>query len=265
MRCNAGALLIALLNGCVICSSPSLLLATSSIVETRCASQSNSPVLFRIDCSHVKAATVLEACGRFIENQACKVFPAYRKITGIQLEKSCPTITYTIYDADNFPHSHGEGGLALHCAVDYMADYSIKSRAGSVVGPYDVHELLHLYHSTLGALPALHILFAPSMTEATRLIGDEDGYRQKLAQLKDEARRLSETAGKNCVLAEIFIEEALYGENSENVYQFYSNLVIGRAKEQSDREARFARMYVVAYGGKAWVRQFLVEHRCPGL
>ena len=43
----------------------------------------------------------------FAANQACKVFPAYRKITGIKLEQRCPTITYTIYDQDNFPHAGG--------------------------------------------------------------------------------------------------------------------------------------------------------------
>ncbi|MDE2230355.1 MAG: hypothetical protein KGL11_15115 [Alphaproteobacteria bacterium] len=242
------------------------------IEVSRCNAQTRSPVVFRIDCSHVKDAAVRSACARFIENQACRVFPAYRKITGIALEKTCRTITYTIYDADNFPHPKGDGGVALRCAVDYIADYSLKFRADSKLGAYDVHELLHLYHSTLGALPATHILFGPSMTEAMLVIGDGAGYRQRLAQLKQETPRLAEAlrrnaekSAKTCVLAEIETEQSLYLADRTSVYRFYRDLVTSRLKDQADRERRFARMYVAASGGKNSVRQYLLDHGCPAM
>jgi hypothetical protein len=66
-----------------------------------------------VDCSHVHDPTAHAQCKPFIENQACKVFPAYRRITGINLEKECPEITYTLYDKDQWPHPQGgEGGQA---------------------------------------------------------------------------------------------------------------------------------------------------------
>ena len=93
-----------------------------------CPGQPKLPVTFQIDCSHLTGAATRELCHSFIENQACKVFPAYRKITGIRLEETCPSIKFNIYQDDNWPHPKGEGGLALHCAVDYLEKYSVTFR-----------------------------------------------------------------------------------------------------------------------------------------
>jgi hypothetical protein len=97
---------------------------------TACPSQTTIPVKFVVDCSHVKDAATRQLCSPFIANQACKVFPAYRKITGIRLEQRCPTITYTIYDKDNFPHAGGAGDLFIYGASAFpqnIGDSYLKS------------------------------------------------------------------------------------------------------------------------------------------
>ncbi|HTC94975.1 MAG TPA: hypothetical protein VK699_16145 [Terriglobales bacterium] len=166
--------------------------AQDEINVSSCPGQPKIPVTLQIDCSHVSAAADKQLCRPFIQNQACKVFPAYRKITGIKLEQTCPAIKFTIYDDANWPHPKGEGGLALHCAVDYLTEYSIKFRSNSKLGPYDVHELLHEYQIALGPLPSAHVLFGPSMAEAMREVDDVEGYQQRVKSMQDEAQRLKE-------------------------------------------------------------------------
>src|SRR5580704_4175145 len=70
--------------------------ADEPIVVTSCPGEERIAVTFKVDCSHVRDPAARAQCRPFIENQACKVFPAYRRITGINLEKPCPEIVYTI-------------------------------------------------------------------------------------------------------------------------------------------------------------------------
>jgi hypothetical protein len=217
------------------------------------------PVRFSIDCSGVSDPAEKKLCLPFIENVACKVFPAYREITGMKLESICPSIKYSIYDQDKFPHPAGEGGLALHCAVDYVADYSIAFR--SKLGPYDVHEILHEYQMMLGALPDAHVLFSSSMAEAIRLIGDAETYSTRLSQMKEESARLNETAN-SCKLAEISLEESLYLQNPKVVYAYYRKLQLGMEHDIALRQARFNRMFYLVSGDQASVRQFLLDRGC---
>jgi hypothetical protein len=206
--------------------------AQDETAVSSCPGQPKIPVTFNIDCSHVSDAASKQLCRPFIENQACRVFPAYRKITGIKLEETCPSLKFTIYEDGNWPHPKGEGGLALHCAVDYLSQYSIKFRSNSKLGPYDVHELLHEYQFALGPLPSMHVLFGPSMAEAMREVGDAEGYQQRIKSMQDEARRLKERldgekgkpAANDCMLAQTQVEESLYLENSKDVYMFYLKL-----------------------------------------
>jgi hypothetical protein len=231
-------ILIFILMACAGCLNPSAAVAQEEISVSSCAKQEKLPVAFRIDCSHVKDAATKQLCRPFIENQACKVFPVYRKITGIKLEETCPSIKFTIYDDDNWPHGAGEGGLAFHCAVDYLAKYSLKFRSESKLGPYDVHELLHEYQLTLGALPSMHPLFGPSMAEAIRQVGDLEQYERSLKNMKEEANRLADelesgkykSSPKQCSLAQAQVEESLYLENSRNVEMFYLKLPPGKAQ-----------------------------------
>src|SRR5262249_32199426 len=102
---------------------PGTAIAQSEVSISSCPGQS-LPVSCQIDCSHVKDPANKEQCRPFIQNQACTVFPAYRQITGIELEKTCKSIKFTIYDDENWPHRNGEGGLAGNCSVDYLAKYS---------------------------------------------------------------------------------------------------------------------------------------------
>lgn len=243
--------------------------AQDNFTVTSCPGQPRIPVTFQIDCSHVKSLTSKQHCKPFIENEACRVFFAYRKITGIELEKTCPSIKYTIYDKDSWPAKGEEaGGLALKCAVEYMAQYSVDSGAASKIGPYDTHELLHVYQAVLGALPDAHILFGPSQAEAMREIGDVEAADRAIARMKAATLNFEDRFAKlaprltidKCVLAELQTEATLYLEDSKNVYRFYRTLVRSFAKNQADREARFNRMYDAVSGGRS--RQFLLAHGC---
>lgn len=235
-----------------------------------CPGQPKIPVTFQIDCSHLSDAASKELCRPFIQNQACKVFPAYRKITGINLEDTCKSIKFTIYEDTNWPHPKGEGGLALQCGVDYLSKYSLQGHPASKMGPYDVHELLHEYQIPLGALPDAHVLFSSSMAEALREIGESDEYERSMKNMRAEAPRLADELSngkipeaKRCTVAETHVEETLYLENSRSVYAFYRKLVRSREANLADREARFNRMFYLVSGPKPEVKQFLIEHGCP--
>jgi hypothetical protein len=236
------------------------------ITVTGCPGARATAVTFRVDCSHVREGAARAQCKSFIENQACKVFPAYRDITGIELERACPVITYTLYDKDQWPHKGGDaGGFAGHCSAELMSDYSVLLK--SSIGPYDTHELLHVYQQQLGALPAQHILFGSSQLEARRLVGDKTGYLTGLARLKQEALdpRFEEQFGRlkpeqRCPVAQETVEERLYVSNPKAVYAYYRKLKVGWLKDQADREARFNRMFDQVSEGT--VRQFLLDHGC---
>jgi len=223
-------------------------------------------VTFKADCSHVRDPAARGQCKPFIENQACRVFPAYRRITGINLEKQCAEITYTIYDKAEWPHPQGgEGGQAERCSAELLAEFSVLIK--SQVGPYDVHELLHLYQSQIGALPYSHILFGASQLEARREIGDHNGYEAGFARLKKEAfdpdleKQFARLApDQRCPMAEVKEEARLYISNPKVVYAYYRDLEIGWLKDQADREARFNRMFDKVSQGRA--RTFLLAHGC---
>ncbi|HEY6253358.1 MAG TPA: hypothetical protein VI685_25660 [Candidatus Angelobacter sp.] len=240
------------------------------ITVSSCPGQTVIPVTFQIDCSHLSDASAKELCTSFIHNQACVVFPAYRKITGIHLEDTCKSIKFTIYEDANWPHPKGEGGLALQCAVDYLSKYSLQGHPRSTIGPYDVHELLHEYQIALGALPDAHVLFSSSMAEALREIGETDEYQRSMKNMQEEAPRLKEelrngkiTGTKQCTVAETQVEESIYLENSKSVYAFYRKVARSRDASMADREARFNRMFYLVSGPKPEVRQFLIDNGCP--
>ena len=240
--------------------------ADEPIVVTSCPGQERIAVTFRLDCSHVRDPAARARCKPFIENQACKVFPAYRRITGIDLEKACPEITYTLYDKDQWPHPPGgEGGQAGRCSAELLSQFSVL--INSSIGPYDVHELLHVYQSQIGSVPYTHILFGASQLEARREIGDHDGYEAGFARLKKEAldpnleQEFARMAPeRRCPMAEVNEEERLYISNPKVVYAFYRELEIGWQKDQAQREARFNRMFDKVSQGRA--KKFLLDHGC---
>jgi hypothetical protein len=233
-----------------------------------CPGQPEIPVTFSVDCSHVSAAADKAACHAFIENQACKVSPAYRKITGINLEDQCRNVTYTLYDKAEWPDKVGDaGGHALHCSAQLMVEYSLRIK--SPIGPYDVHELLHIYQDALGALPIAHILFGASQLEAQREIGDGSQYTFLFAHMKHEALDVDldaqyaqgrVKAEQRCGLAEENYSERLYISNPQTIYESYRKLERGRLRDQADKEARFNRMLDAVSGGRA--RAFLTQHGC---
>ena len=235
-----------------------------------CPGQSSLPVSFQIDCSHLTDTATKQLCRPFIENQACKVFPAYRKITGIKLEDKCKSIKFTIYEDANWPHPKGEGGLALHCQVDYLEKYSVKFRSNSKMGPYDVHELLHEYQFALGPLPSMHPLFSSSMAEATRAVGDDEQYQRDIKNMQNESQRLHDEleSGKyaslpnQCSLAQTQVEESLYLENNRLLSMYYLKLPPAKGNSQAERDARFNRMFFVVSSAKPEVKKFLTDHGC---
>ena len=241
--------------------------ASSQNVATvsSCPGRPTIPVTFQVDCSNVADPATRKLCQPFAENQACKVFWAYRNITGIRLEESCSTYRYMIYDRDKFPHHEGEGGKSQKCGANYMADYSVLPKTS--IGPYDVHEILHGYQRELGALPYQHILFAPSMVEARREIGDDEGYKRALSRLETEMKsndanlqKGTISADKQCLTAEFYIEASLYLKDPKNLERIYRKLAESRSKDTGDPQARFNRAYDAVSGGSA--KQYLLAH-CP--
>ena len=240
------------------------------ITVSSCSGQPSLPVSFKIDCSHLENPATRQLCRPFIENQACKVFPAYRRITGIKLEDTCKSVKFTIYQDNNWPHPRGEGGLALHCSVDYLEQYSVKFRKDSKIGPYDVHELLHEYQIALGPLPSMHPLFSSSMAEATKAVGDDEQYQRELKNMQNESKRLHDelesgkyaSAANQCSIAQTAVEESLYLENSRLLPMFYLKLPPTKGNSQTERDARFDRMFFVVSSANPGVKKLLVEHGC---
>jgi hypothetical protein len=245
-------------------------LAQNVTTVSSCPGQEKLPVTFEVDCSHVKDAADRQLCRPFIENQACKVFPIYRRITGIKLEQDCPSIKFTIYEDDNWPNPRGEGGLATHCKVDYLVKYGLKARANSPLGPYDVHELLHEYQFSLGPLPSMHPLFSSSMAEAERSLGDTAQYQRDTRNMQSEAQRLKDElengkykgSPKECSLAQAQVEESLYLENPKLVEMFYLKLPPAKGNSQQERDARFNRMFYTVSSANAEVKKMLTDHGC---
>lgn len=241
--------------------------AQNIITISSCPGADSLPVSFQVDCSHVADPSTRTLCRPFAENQACKVFPAYRKLTGIRLEESCLVFKYTIYDKDAWPHQNtSDGGFAGRCGAEILTDFSLEN--SSDIGPVDVHEILHVYQQALGAVPYQHILFGPSMTEARHMIGDNKGYAAEFVRMKQEFNREKadyetgkiKVIGDPCVQAELYEEDLLYMQDHKNVELFYTTLQRGFLKDQVDREARFNRMYDTVSRGEA--RSFLLAHGC---
>jgi len=241
--------------------------AQDVVTVDHCPGPAPLPVTFQVDCAHVADPQLKAECRPFAENQACKVFFAYRKITGINLEQYCPTFTYTLYDKNQWPQEPGDaGGFARKCGADLTTDGIIQSG----IGPYDVHEILHVYQdNVLGALPDAHILFGPAMAEAQRLIGDGKSYWNTMSRMKAELNRTANAPNpreaslppeRQCVAAEFYIEDSLYVKSTNNVYLFYRKIEPGGTKDMANRLARFNRMFDAVSGGTA--RPYLLAHGC---
>jgi hypothetical protein len=233
------------------------------------------PVRFEIDCSHVKDPAAQAACRPFLENQACKVFPAYRKITGIKMEDFCKTYQYVIYDQDSWPHKGHVGGLTGMCHTDYEAQVSVLIKwPNSSFGPYDVHEILHGYQPALGRrLPDEHVLFSSSLAEATRVIGDVKTYDWRMTRMKVESQNLEKEFQEGqvkpqsqCTAANTLFDELLYLKDIRVVYQYYEWLLrnpdkaTGQENTIEHAQARFNRMFDAVSKGEA--RRFMAERGC---
>jgi hypothetical protein len=98
--------------------------AQDVVTISSCPGAEPLPVTFQVDCSAVADPANRALCRPFAQNQACKVFPAYRKITGIHMEDSCPVFKYTIYDKDKWPYQDSkDGGRAERCGAQILTDF----------------------------------------------------------------------------------------------------------------------------------------------
>jgi hypothetical protein len=218
------------------------------------------PVTFRIDCSRVTDPSNLNNCRPFLENTACKVFQAYRIITGVQLEQRCPVLQYTIYPHDQWPHASG-GGVSYGCQIDYMEEYSVGSAQRNAFGPYDVHEILHHQQMALPLATGNHPLFTASMLAAIQRIGDTDGYKQRESQMRIESERLAKELNtkKNCRMAQILAEEKLAIADQNTASRFYRDL--DRRNELSAEERVSATILSVS-GHSPEIKGILAEGGC---
>jgi len=190
------------------------------------------PMIFSIDCSHLKAGD-RNTCEAFIENVACRAFPAYEKITQINLEKRCPQLTYTIYTSQNWPHKNKPfGGLSQDCKADYIDENSVNQQWFELPsGPYDAHEILHHFQMSMGLENTYeHPLFASSMAEAMKLIGDKPGFQNAIQGMENDITNFinhPEKVGGKCKIAQAVVEEGLYLKNNNIIYEIYSDLLNG--------------------------------------
>jgi hypothetical protein len=238
-----------------------------TVVVSSCPQKQHMPVEFKVDCSYLEDPTTRKLCRPFAENQACKVFPAYRKITGIDVEQLCPTISYTLYDRDNWPHGSAAGGVSLKCRIDQLAEYALRQNANSAIGPHEVHEMLHQYqmvHKTLDQLTALHPLFSSSMLEVERELGESKAFELGYGRLKQDIQRMQTSldegtieAADMCRTAQTVIEEGLYLQDRNNVYQFYRTLANSAGRNPTDQ---MSAMLNALSGGA--VRESLLAHGC---
>jgi hypothetical protein len=240
--------------------------ASDIIVVSSCPQKQHIPVEFKIDCSHLEESATRNLCVPFAENQACKVFPVYRKITGIDVERLCPTIIYTLYDRSNWPYSVA-GGISFRCRIDELAEYALRSNEKSAIGPHEVHEILHQYqmaHKTLDQVTAFHPLFSSSMLEAERELGNSEAYEMGYGRLKREIQGMQTSLGNatiqavdRCRIAQAVIEEGLYLQDKSNVYQFYRTLADSAGRNPADQ---ISAMLNASSAGRA--RPFLLAHGC---
>ena len=157
--------------------------------------------------------------------------------------------------------------MSIECRIDYLAEYALAPHFKSAIGPYEVHEILHQYQmadATLAGLTALHPLFSSSMLEAEREVGDTQAYKQGIARMMDGIRDLRTALDQatiapadRCRLAQSVVEEDLYLNDTENVYQFYRGLANG---SEHDATSRLSAMLNTLSGGTA--KQFLLSHGC---
>ena len=255
---------VALYIAVILCAP---LYAQDTVTVTNCPGRQPLIVPVQVDCSNVADPVTKNFCQPFAENQACKVIPAYRTITGIHLDDLCQKIKYTIYDKDKWPSklaSAGAGGYTVGYSTQYMADYSLLLKSN--IGPYDVHEILHVYQSALGRLPNSHVLFGPSMVEANRLIGVNVSYmnamtlHRVLNQIQDEFDKGTIKPDMKCSQAETYMETSLYLKDASNVQRFYVELVRDGKVDAGDPQSRFNRMYDTVSGGIA--KPYLLSHGC---
>jgi hypothetical protein len=250
---------VALSNVCAV--------ASDLTVVSTCPQQRHIPVTFKVDCSHLKDATTRALCRPFADNQACKVLPAYRKITGIHVERLCPTIVYAMYDRDNWPNVSAAGGVSIECRIDYLAEHALAPHAKSAIGPYEVHEILHQYQmadETLRELTVSHPLFSSSMLEAERAVGDMQAYDLGITRMEHGIPNLRTALDQatiaptdRCRMAQSLIEEDLYLHDAKNVYRFYRRLENGPVRNAA---RQLSAMLNTVSGGTA--KEFLLAHGC---
>jgi hypothetical protein len=198
-----------------------------SSINHGCANGYQPPIDFHIDCSQLTDPLSIANCGPFLNDVACNVYPTYRAMTGVALERTCPRVTYVIWSAFNgAPNGSDAGGYTdgPNCTIHYNEAYSVNPNApqppnpdGLNPGPNtygifsrDVHEILHLVHYAID--PRLdgqnvHPMFDSSQLELSRELGALS-YADTLSRAQND---LANSASRSdCAAAQDILEMSLY-------------------------------------------------------
>jgi hypothetical protein len=105
------------------------------------------------------------------------------------------------------------------------------------------------------------------MDEATRLIGDSEGYAVRMKNDQGDMDRINKQLERGalapeteCLYAELTTEFSLYLKDPNNVRQFYLVLMHDGEMQTRDPQSRFDQMYDKVSGGTA--RPYLLQHGC---
>jgi hypothetical protein len=239
------------------------------VASNDCASQIPVTIKFSVYCDKVRDQQARGLCGRFITNQACKVFPAYRALTGIPLEKYCKNITYRLFDRDAYPHDKG-GGISTPCEIHYIAGIVLNVSASPSIGPYEVHEILHQFQlasAVLREMTSRHPLFEVSMVEVKRRIGDVSGYQLSLARLQQStavagtgAAAFTGNLMAPCETARHEIVRDLYLRNPITIYSIYALLTAAAPTSSGGQESYLNRALIDVSRGDS--RKLLEDNDC---
>ncbi|MGD9804487.1 MAG: hypothetical protein AB7E80_13875 [Hyphomicrobiaceae bacterium] len=246
--------------------------ADGRYVVTSCANGTRLPIAFVADCSRLGSAATRALCATFIENQACRVYPTYRRLTGIDIAPRCRRIKCIIHDLSSAPGGRDFGGMAKGCEVAFMAKYAIDLRKDSPIGPHEVHELLHHFRMSSSALKPLthgHALFGSSMAEAISQLGDHTTYAQDLKRLRTEADRIEKKLeappwppahSTRCRLARLVVESRVYLERPETIATIY-RAAAARPTDERDEAGRWLNRLLADIGGPTG-RALLASNGC---
>lgn len=234
---------------------------TYTVTECPNDSASSIPldVPFEIDCSDFSNRS--EQCKTYLDNTACHIYPAFKKITQLSLKSNCSRVWYGISSESRWHHSVAGYSDIPDCKEYWVDTHSILAPAmgGS---DFDSHELLHQLQSLIFySYTILHPLFITTVVEAQRL-GDPEGYPGALQSINlyyQEGMFIHPEKVQDCTEAQKIIEMGLYLQDKENIYKSYDLIL---KKHQSFTESLLSSVLFMVSGKDHSVQKYLLDHNC---